>query len=283
MRKKSFLHQLMLELLIGLLLMPPQIAHAQWTVFDPAQYKLQISKKLEEATRWIQTVNYYSEKLTRLKGILDLTEDLVAKQRNAITTMSNIGQTVRGAFQLKRQLEALVTTRIRALKSIDDRLRNGIFDPEQDMRDFEEYLRDSIGRKSQDTVANLERLSRMDNKLERLRKDMETARARRAWAEGKQTETLKKLIEEDAKPTSDRCASCIAALNQEMASYEVMITQLDSEISRLDAEILERVKLYNVEMEERVRFGEQVQSMNERWRRFNNSLDELQWALRKVN
>jgi hypothetical protein len=283
MRKKSFLHQLMLGLLIGLLLMPPQIAHAQWTVFDPAQYKLQISKKLEEATRWIQTVNYYSEKLTRLKGILDLTEDLVAKQRNAITTMSNIGQTVRGTFQLKRQLEALVTTRIRALKSIDDRLRNGIFDPEQDMRDFEEYLRDSIGRKSQDTVANLERLSRMDNKLERLRKDMETARARRAWAEGKQTETLKKLKEEDAKPTSDRCASCIAALNQEMASYEVMITQLDSEISRLDAEILERVKLYNVEMEERVRFGEQVQSMNERWRRFNNSLDELQWALRKVN
>jgi len=283
MRKKSLLHQLMVGSLMGLLLMPPQIAHAQWTVFDPAQYELQISKKLEEATRWIQTVNYYSEKLTRLKGILDLTEDLVAKQRNAITTMSNIGQTVRGAFQLKRQLEALVTTRIRALKSIDDRLRNGIFDPEQDMRDFEEYLRDSIGRTSQDTVANLERLSRMDNKLERLRKDMETARARRAWAEGKQTETLKKLKEEDAKSASERCASCIAALNQEMASYEVMITQLDSEISRLDAEILERVKLYNVEMEERVRFGEQVQSMNERWKRFNNSLDELQSALRKVN
>lgn len=283
MRKKSFLHQLMLGLLIGLLLMPPQIAHAQWTVYDPAQYTLQISKKIEEANRWIEHHTKLVEQLTTLKGVLQKTEDLVAKQNNAITTMSNIGQTVRGAFQLKRQLEALVTTRIRALKSIDHRLRNGIFDPEQDMRDFEEYLRDSIGRKSQDTVANLERLSRMDNKLERLRKDMETARARRAWAEGKQTETLKKLKEEDAKPTSDRCASCIAALNQEMASYEVMITQLDSEISRLDAEILERVKLYNVEMEERVRFGEQVQSMNERWRRFNNSLDELQWALRKVN
>jgi len=283
MRKKSLLHQLMIGLLIGLLLMPPQIAYAQWTVFDPAQYTLQISKKLEEAARWIQTVNYYSEKLTRLKGIFDLTEDLVAKQRNAITTMSNVGQTVRGAFQLKRQLEALVTTRIRALKSIDDRLRNGIFDPEQDMKDFEEYLRDSIGRTSQDTIANLERLSRMDNKLERLRKDVETARARRAWAEGKQTETLKKLKEEDAKSVSERCASCIAALNQEMASYEVMITQLDSEIARLDAEILERVKLYNVEMEERVRFGEQVQSMNERWRQFNYSLDELQRALSKVN
>jgi len=283
MRKKSFLHQLMLGLLIGLLLMPPQIAHAQWTVYDPAQYTLQISKKIEEANRWIEHHTKLVEQLTTLKGVLQKTEDLVAKQNNAITTMSNIGQTVRGAFQLKRQLEALVTTRIRALKSIDHRLRNGIFDPEQDMRDFEEYLRDSIGRKSQDTVANLERLSRMDNKLERLRKDMETARARRAWAEGKQTETLKKLKEEDAKPTSDRCASCIAALNQEMASYEVMITQLDSEISRLDAEILERVKQYNIQMQERVKFGERVQSLNDGWSRFNNSLDELQKALSKVN
>ena len=163
MRKKSILYQFSIGLLIGTLVMPPQPAQAQWTVFDPPQYKLQITKKLEEAARWVQTVNYYTEKLTRLKGILDLTEDLVAKQRGAIATMSNIGRTVRGAFQLKNQVEAIVTSRIRALKSIDDRLRNGIFDPEADMRDFEEYLRNSIGRSSQDTVANLERLMRMDN------------------------------------------------------------------------------------------------------------------------
>jgi hypothetical protein len=36
-------------------------------------------------------------------------------------------------------------------------------------------------------------------------------------------------------------------------------------------------------MQERVRFGEQVQSLNEGWSRFNNSLDELQRALSKVN
>jgi hypothetical protein len=36
-------------------------------------------------------------------------------------------------------------------------------------------------------------------------------------------------------------------------------------------------------MQERVRFGEQVQSMNDAWSQFNNSLDELQRALSKVN
>jgi len=49
------------------------------------------------------------------------------------------------------------------------------------------------------------------------------------------------------------------------------------------SEIKERVRLYNIELEERAKFGQQVQSMNEAWSRFNNSLDELQRALSKVN
>jgi predicted nucleic acid-binding Zn-ribbon protein len=282
MRKKSIFYQLSLGLLVGALLMPPQPVQAQWTVFDPAQYKLQVAKKLESATRWIQTVTFYSEKLTRLKGILDLTEDLVAKQRGAIATMSNIGRTVRGAFQLKNQVEAIVTSRIRALKTIDDRLRNGIFDPEADMRDFEEYLRSSIGRGSQDAVATLERLMRMDNKLKRLQDDLESASARKAWAEGKQTKTQSDLDDELAKLASVRCAPCIVSLNQELGNYEILIAQLESEISRLRSEIKERVKLYNVELEERAKFGQRVQSMNEAWSQFNNSLDEFQRALSRI-
>lgn len=283
MKKRLLLRQFILGLLIGVLLMPSQPAQAQWTVFDPAQYKLQITKKLEEATRWVQTVNYYSEKLTRLKGILDLTEDLVAKQRNAIRTMSNIGRTVRGAYQLKRQLEAIVTTRLRAIKSIDDRLRNGIFDPEQDMRDFEEYLRNSIGRTSQDTIASLERLARMDNQLERLRYEKAMAEKGLSEAEGDRIKAEEEFDRENAKPESERCAPCIASLIEKMSNCDLLIAHYAKEKARLESEIKERVKKYNIEMEERIRFGEQVQSMNEAWSQFNNSLDEIQKALRKVN
>src|SRR5215471_14713049 len=140
MRKKSLLHQFMLGLLVGVFIMPPSVARAQWTVFDPAQYTLQVTKKVEEATRWIQHYTNLVQQLTTLGGVLKAADDLVAKQKNAITTMSNIGRTVRASLQLERQLEAIITTRLETIKRIDDRLKNGIFDPEQDMRDFDEYL-----------------------------------------------------------------------------------------------------------------------------------------------
>lgn len=282
--------QLALGLIVGVLLMPPQIAQAQWTVYDPAQYALQIKKKIEEANRWIETVRHYAEmyekavqQVTHLSGILKAADDLVAKQRNAINTMSSIGQTVRGAYQLRNQLETLVTTRLRALKSIDDRLRNGIFDPEQDMRDFEEYLRDSIGRSSQDTIANMERLARMDNQLERLRLEMVRAHKGRAEAEWEKKKAKEEFDKENAKPESDRCAACIASLIEKMSNCDLLIAHYNKEIARLDNEIKERVQKYNIEMEERVKFGRQVQTLNEAWTNLNKTKDEIEEQLRKIN
>jgi chromosome segregation ATPase len=219
--------------------------------------------------------------LTTLKGVLEKTEDLVAKQRNAITTMSNIGRTVRGVYQLKDQLEAIVISRMGALRSINTRLRKGIFDPEADMRDFEEYLRNSIGRKSQDTVANLQRLMKMDNQLKRLNDDLENARAGRAGTVLLKDEARSNRDAELAKPESDRCASCIANLNGQIVNYDLLIAHYDSEIARLECQIEDRKKKYNIQMDERVKFGEQVQSMNKAWSRFNDSLDELQRTLSK--
>jgi len=281
-RRKSLLHQFTLGLLIGILLMPSR-AQAQWTVYDPAQYTLQISKKIEEANRWIEYRTKLVEQLTTLKGVLDKTDELLSKQKNAITTMSNIGRTVRGAYQLKNQVEAIVTTRLKWLRSIDDRLRNGIFDPDADMRDFDEYLQESIGRTSQDTIANRERLARMDNQLEKWQLELNKARVERAKAEAKSNAAKELRDKELDKPESERCAQCIADLNQEMATYDILITQLKVQIADLERQIENRVKEYNIQLQERVKFGEQVQSLNDGWSRFNNSLDELQKALSKVN
>src|SRR5262245_16861671 len=170
MNKRSPLYRLTLGLLIGILIMPVQPAQAQLggVVFDPKAYALQVAKRLEEAQRYVKMFDNAVQQLTTLRGVLEKADDLVAKQRNAITTMANIGRTIRGAYQLKDQLEAIVISRMRTLKSIDERLRNGIFDPEADLRDFEEYLRNSVGRSSQDTIANLERLMRMDNQLRKM-------------------------------------------------------------------------------------------------------------------
>ncbi len=283
MKKKSLLHHFAIGLLVGVLIMPPPVARAQWTVFDPSQYVLQVTKKVEEANRWIQHYTNLVEQLTTLKGVLEKTDDMLSKQKNAITTMSNIGRTVRASFQLKDQLEAIVTTRLDMIKRIDDRLRNGIFDPEADLRDLDEYLRNSIGRSSQDTIANRERLARMDNQLELWQRELKLKQKTKAWVEGKQKETQDKLDTEDHKLEEQKCASCIASLTQELASYEILLAQLESEIVNLRCQIENRVKQYNIQMQERVKFGEQVQSLNDGWSRFNNSLDELQKVLSKVN
>ncbi len=283
MRKKSLLHHLSIGLLVGVFIMPPSVAQAQWTVFDPSQYALQVAKKVEEANRWIKHYTNLVQQLITLGGVLKAADDLVAKQKNAITTMSNIGRTVRASFQLKDQLEAIVTTRLDMIKRIDDRLRNGIFDPEADLRDLDEYLKNSIGRSSQDIIANRERLARMDNQLELWQRELKYKEYKKSWAEGKQKETRGKLKIQEEASEDQRCAPCIASLTQELASYEILIGQLESEIANLRCQIENRVKQYNIQMQERVRFGEQVQSMNEAWSRFNNSLDELQRALSKVN
>jgi chromosome segregation ATPase len=277
------LHHLVIALLVGIFIMPPSIVQAQWTVFDPSQYALQVTKKVEEANRWIQHYTNLVQQLTTLGGVLKAADDLVAKQKNAITTMSNIGRTVRASFQLKDQLEAIVTTRLDMIKRIDDRLRNGIFDPEADLRDLDEYLRNSIGRSSQDTIANRERLARMDNQLEMWQRELKLKEQKKSWAKGKQKTATELLYAEDQKPDAQKCSSCIASLKDELANYEILIAELEVEILDLRCRIDNRVKQYNIQMQERVRFCEQVQSLNDGWSRFNNSLDELQRALSKVN
>ncbi|MCI0660637.1 MAG: hypothetical protein L0220_06140 [Acidobacteria bacterium] len=283
MKKKSPLYQLILGLLIGLLLMPPQTAQAQWTVYDPAQYTLQVSKKLEEATRWVNHYQKLVEQLTTLRGVLTNAEDLVGKENTTLITMANIGRTVRASFQLKDQLEVLVRTRLHAIKRIDDRLRNGIFDPEQDLRDLDEYLQNSIGRKTQDMLANRERLARMDNKLARLELELQEASWNLTIVQWDQAIARLKLEEQAKAPPTMQSAQTMAALMAKIADCDHLIAHYNKEIARLQEEIKDYVEKYNIHMEERTEFGDQVESMNDAWSEFNGALDELQRTLSRID
>src|ERR1041384_1196073 len=178
---------LLLGILVGVLLTPT--TQAQFTVFDPAQYSLQIERQIEEANRWLERVRQYSEEINKLaeqlstmKGVLGQAEKLVLHNANLTRTMAQIGQTVRDVFELKRAMETMVISRLRMIRSIRERLGNGIFDPDADMRDFEEYLRNSIGRTSQDKIATMNRVAMFDATLARLYHDLQTAEARQAGA-----------------------------------------------------------------------------------------------------
>jgi hypothetical protein len=282
MRRPTFARQLLIGLLVGVLLMP-STARAQWAVHDFAQFELQLSKRLEEANRWVQHYLTLVDQLTTLGGVLTAADELVAKQRKAINTMSDIGQSVRGAYQLKDQLEAIVISRVKWLKSTKERLGNGIFDPDADLRDLEEYFRNSIGRSSQDTVANYDRLLRMDNQLRRMHEDLEKARALRADAVKKQQGIRGKLNEETNKPDDQKCAPCIASINQDLIVSDLLIAQYDEQIEQLLCQIEDRKKKYNVQMDERFKFGQHVQSSSQGWTEFNKAMDELNEDFNKVD
>jgi len=282
---KNALRNTLLGLLIGLILTPSTV-DAQWTVFDPAQYSLQIERQIEEANRWLERVKQYSEEINKLaeqlstmKGVLGQAEKLVLHNANLTRTMAQLGQTVRDVFALKRAIETMVISRLSMIKSIKTRLMSGIFDPQADMRDFEDYLRNSIGRTSQDKIATMNRIAMFDATLARLYHDLQTAQARQAGAAQQMKQAKDKLDAELAKPQVEQCASCISDLKLEIASCEKMIVDLDTQITNLSTQIEDRVKLYNLTMEERVRIANRVRATDEAWDNLNIVKDSVFQAI----
>jgi predicted nucleic acid-binding Zn-ribbon protein len=272
---KNVIRNILLGLLVGAILSPTTV-QAQWTVFDPAQYALQIERQIEEANRWLERVRQYSEEINKLaeqlstmKGVLGQAEKLVLHNANLTRTMAQLGQTVRDVFALKRAIETMVISRLSMIKSIKTRLMTGIFDPQADLLDFEDYLRNSIGRTSQDKIATMNRIAMFDATLARLYHDLQTAQARQAGAAAQMKQAKDKLNSELAKPQAEQCATCISDLKLEIASCEKMIADLDTQITNLSTQIEDRVKLYNLTMEERVRIANRVRATDEAWDNLN--------------
>jgi hypothetical protein len=92
-------------------------------------------------------------------GVLAEAEKLVLHNAKLTRTMAQIGRTVREVFALKRAMETMIISRLRMIMSIQSRLTNGIFDPQADLRDFEDYLRNSIGRTAEDKIATMNRIA----------------------------------------------------------------------------------------------------------------------------
>ena len=284
---KKLWKYLLLGVLIGDLLLPAT-AQAQFTVFDPAQYSLQIERQIEEANRWLERVKQYSEEINKLaeqlstmKGVLGQAEKLVLHNNNLTRTMAQLGQTVRDVFALKRAIESMVVSRLSMIKSIRTRLLSGIFDPDADLRDFEDYLRNSIGRQEQDKIATMNRIAMFDATLARFYHDLQTAQARQAATAQQMKIASDKLDAELAKSQADQCANCISDLKAEITSCEKMIVDLDTQITNLSTQIEDRVKRYNLTMEERVRIANRVRATDEAWSTLNIVKDTIFEAIQQ--
>jgi hypothetical protein len=286
--QESFIKQVILGFVLAAVLMPMP-AHAQWTVFDPQNFGAQLKAQAQALSRWIETVNQYTRiyenaigQLTHLQGILRTADEMLARDKWMRSFISNWGQVIRLSFRIRNQLTNLITGNIRAIANMERRLRNGIFDPEADRRDFEEYLRYGIGRTAQDTESELERLKRMDNQFERLEHDHQIAADNAAQlgsylaAKKEELELLKKC---DDCTEKDRD---LEHLSFEIAKIEEKLTQAQAEASRLfDLKAKRAEAIYQVEMQ-RIHFGRTIRSMNRAWKGITTTTQELREKLEQA-
>jgi chromosome segregation ATPase len=275
---------LVVGLLLGILIVPAPPVQAQFTVWDPTNYALQLAKKIEEANRWLETVRHYTtmidktvQQLTTMQGVLRNVDEQLARNVRLVRFVSSVGQIVRGSYQLKRQLEGMIHYRIAMLKSIDDRLRNGIFDPQQDLNDLENYLKFTIGRSADETVARLDKLARNDSQLEswcvrrtQVQKDLAVARETLKQAE-------QQLEAEKNKPDVDQ--SNVAHLNDVILQQQKLISDVEKEHSDLQSKITERAAKYGLRLQDMENFAFSIMTVNDGWLSLQQTKDQIERTL----
>ncbi len=260
------------SILIGIDVRPVQ---AQWTVFDPSQYALQVAKKIEEAARWVETINHYIqmyenavrqyqkmvESVTNLRGILDKVDEQIMRHKQLITTYATLGRLIRGTFELKKRIEATITSQIHSVVNIARRLKNGIFDMDANKRDLDDFLRHSIGRSADAHLANLERLAKLDSELERMLFDRENMLL-----------DLAKLYEEREKiADATRAISVNPSANQDgvqslidqMLAVNLRITTVEGQLRELEAKIQAKFIAYGLKIEQMTEFGKEIRRTTE--------------------
>jgi len=282
-RKKLSLH-MAIGLLIGLLIVPAQPAQAQWTVFDPTQYALQVQKKIEEATRWLETVKHYAtivdktiQQLSTMQGVLRTVDEQLARNVRLVRLISSVGQIVRGSYQLERQLEGMIRYRISMLKSIDDRLRAGIFNPEADLNDLENYLKYTMGRSAQDTVARLDKQARNDSQLESWCVRRSQIQEKLAIARDVRDKAQMQLEAEKNKPDPDQAN--MQHLNDVILQQWSLIAELEKEHAELQDKITERAAKYGLRLQDMENFAFSIITVNNGWSSLQHTKDQIERTL----
>lgn len=282
--RQMILGLLLSSILIGIDVRP---VHAQWTVFDPSQYTLQVAKKVEEAARWVETINHYIsmyqnavkqyekmvESVTNLRGILDKVDEQIMRHKQLITTYATLGRLIRGTFELKKRIEATITSQIQSVVNIARRLKNGIFDMEANKRDLDDFLRHSIGRSADAHLANLERLAKLDSELERMLFDRENMLL-----------DLAKLYEEREKiadatraisANPDANQDGVQSLIDQMLAVNLRITTVEGQLRELEAKIQAKFIAYGLKIEQMTEFGKEIRRTTEMMTGITRASDEF--------
>lgn len=234
----------------------------------------QVLEYVKTAERWIQTIEHYTTQIigdirrfTSLKGILTTVERQLGLSDDTLKALRDIGEIIRGAFTLKNNFLSLIRTRLSMIESLERRARQGIFNPQADLQDLEEYLRYSIGREAGATLATREKLSEIDPLIERLTYDLQKVRAERIAKQKELDEINRQLGRESSLQTRPR----VAGVDENGQST----TTFDGNRQSLSPDAVQTLTLRAGQLEE------QIARLVEQEQRLVNEIQERYEAIQK--
>lgn len=263
----------------------------------------QAAEYVKVAERWLATAQHFAQSIegdirrfTSLKGILGFTEQQLGLDEDKLKALAQLGEVVRGIHSLKQNFESLINTRLRMFKSMKDRAKAGIFNPQADLNDLEEYLRSGIGRSAQEVIATRARLAQFDNELERWTHELELMRAREAALEKQYGETYDFLVKEgalesrprsvaqdaqggavDTNPTGGRVSASADAIKEARETLrwcDGELAKVRKDISDQIAKIEERYKTYHMKFDDTKHGADEVEKTEKAWDDFLSIKDQ---------
>jgi chromosome segregation ATPase len=168
----------------------------------------------------------------------------------------------------------MVRYQIASLQRIDDRLKNGILDPERDLQDFEEYLVYSMGRNSRQTIQLAVRAAQADAQLSK----WVTQKTYLEIALAEASKKLKAYQERLDREKNNQDPSVIQALNESIQKTEARIDVLKKNVAELEEKIQQRINALGLKLSDMENFGYTIESTKAAWRELKNTKVEISSA-----
>jgi len=201
------------------------------------------------------------------------------RHKQLITTYATLGRLIRNTFDLKRRIEATITSQIHSVVNVARRLKNGIFDMEANKRDLDDFLRFSIGRSADAEMANLERLAKLDSELERMLFDRENILLDLA----KLYEERERIADETraiaANPPANQDG--VQSLIDQMLAINQRISTVEGQLRELEAKIQAKFVAYGIKIEKMTEFGKEIRRSTEMMTGITQASDEFMRELER--
>ena len=284
MTTKTLLRHFTVGMITCLLIFPPLPAQAQWTVFDPAAYSQRVKSDIMHIREWVEKIQWYQEmyttsvhQLTTLQGVLKTADKQLFKNKELALLANDLSQILNDSQQLRRRLESMVRYQIRSLQSIDDRLEQGIFDPDADLRDMQSYLLYTMGRDARQTVDRMMQAARADAQLAKWI-DERKKLCKEVSILSKELDKKRAMLDVERNKAPDDQRN-IQYLNEAIIQQEKQIADLWKQIRELTEKIAQRTKEHGLRLEDMESFAYEVDTTNEMWKELQKTKGDLQKTL----